>query len=468
MLALFEVNHKIRKIIFFYLCITSRWRSKSDEKYIITVYYCCLFYKEKQLSVGSQKITVIHGVGMLVAALLGSGVFIIPAIAASVAGSWSLLAWLIMGILILPIVFTFASLGKKYPHAGGTAYFVQLAFGDKAARIVSWLFIWVVALGAPVIAITGANFLANGLTALGLIDGSSKQVLFLCAMLMLSLTLIFNLFGLKSAAIIQSLLSVCIVSCLIFVSINSQYSQAFHLPDTPFQLSNLALSATYILWCFLGIEAIAHIANDFKNPQRDFPLTIIIGIVITLIVYTLISLSLLQMHFYGDESANLNSVIDLVKLSLGERGYMLVSFSGFLTCYISISLYFVGFSRLLLSMAEQQQIHSHFAKTNRFAVPYWGLSCATLITIVMLLNYRYSGLDLEGLIAYANGLFILIYLAACVAGIKLLVDYQKRLAIFASVTCLVLFISLAEHALFALALFLLFCIYYRLKSKKRG
>lgn len=405
---------------------------------------------------------------MLVAALLGSGVFIIPAIAASIAGRWSLLAWLIMGALIVPIVFTFAALGRKYPHAGGTAYFVQLAFGDKAARIVSWLFIWVVALGAPVIAVTGANFLANGLTALGLIDGASKQVLFLCAMLMLSLTLLFNLFGLKSAAIIQSLLSVCIVSCLIFVSINSQYTQPFHLPDTPWELSSIALSATYILWCFLGIEAIAHLANDFKNPQRDFPLTIIIGIVITLIVYTLISLSLLQMHFYGDERANLNSVIDLVKLSLGEQGYLLVSFSGFLTCYISISLYFVGFSRLLLSMAEQKQIHVHFAERNRFAVPYWGLLLATLITVVMLFNYRFSSLDLEGLIAYANGLFILIYLAASLAGWKLLHGVNKRLAIFASVTCLLLFISLGVHALFACVLLLLLGLYYRLKSKKRG
>jgi len=415
------------------------------------------------LSTGNQSITVTHGVGMLVAALLGSGVFIIPAIAASVAGSWSLLAWLIMGLLILPIVFTFAALGNKHPHAGGTAYFVQLAFGDKAARIVSWLFIWVVALGAPVIVITGANFLVNGLTAIGVIEQSSKQALFLCAMLMLSLLLIFNLFGLKAAAIIQTLLSVCIVSCLVFVSINSQISEPFHLPATPFQLSSVALSATYILWCFLGIEAIAHLANDFKNPHRDFPLTIIIGIIITLVVYSLISLSLLQMHFYGDERANLNSVTDLVKLSFGSKGYLFVSFAGFLTCYISISLYFVGFSRLLSSMAKQKQIHFLFARTNRFTVPYWGLIAAIIITMVMLLNYRYSGLDLEGLIAYANGLFILIYLAACVAGWKLLTGYSKKLAIFASLTCLLLFISLGAHALFALLLLFLLGVYYRLK-----
>jgi amino acid efflux transporter len=416
------------------------------------------------LSSNNQSISVTHGVGMLVAALLGSGVFIIPAIAASVAGSWSLLAWLIMGFLILPIVFTFAALGKKHPHAGGTAYFVQLAFADKASRIVSWLFIWVVALGAPVIVITGANFLVNGLTSLGLIEHSTKQILFLCGLLMLAFLLIFNIFGLKAAAIIQTLLSVCIVSCLVFVSINSQFTQPFHLPDTPFQLSTLGLSASYILWCFLGIEAIAHLANDFKNPSRDFPLTIIIGIVITLVVYSVISLSLLQMHFYGDEKANLNSVIDLVRLSLGAKGYLFVSLAGFLTCSISISLYFVGFSRLLSSMAKQQQIHPVFAQTNRFAVPYWGLLAAISITTIMLFNYRFSGLDLEELIAYANGLFILIYLAACVSGVKLLSGRAKKVAIFASSTCLMLFISLGSHVSFAILLLCLLTIYYRLKK----
>jgi amino acid efflux transporter len=405
---------------------------------------------------------------MLVSALLGSGVFIIPAIAASVAAEWSLLAWLIMGLLILPIVFTFAALGKKHPHAGGTAYFVQLAFGDKAGRIVSWLFIWVVALGAPVIVITASNFLVNGLGAIGIIDKASPQILFMCAILMLLLLMLFNLFGLKTAAIIQTILSVCIVSCLVFVSINSQVIEPFHLPDTEFQLSKLALSATYILWCFLGIEAIAHLANDFKNPHRDFPLTIIIGIVITLIVYSLISLSLLQMHYYGDETDNLNSVINLVKLSLGQKGYMIVSFTGFLTCYISVSLYFVGFSRLLSSMAKQQQLLPIFSQANRYGVPYWGLLSAILLTTGMLVAYHYSGLDLEGMIAYANGLFILIYLAAALAGTKLLTGLNRRLAILASATCLLLFLSLATHALFAIALLLLLSLYYRLKSKKRS
>ncbi|TEW43755.1 L-methionine/branched-chain amino acid transporter [Psychromonas algicola] len=407
----------------------------------------------------TNKISVLQGVGMLVSALLGSGVFIIPAIAAQLSGSWSLLAWAIMGILIMPIVFTFAQLGRFYPHAGGTAYFVQQAFGERSSRLVSWLFIWVVALGAPVITMTAANFLQNALIQWQIISGAVDLRLEI-AIFMLLLVLGINFLGLKTAAIIQSLLSVVIVGTLLFASIDTQLHHSFQLPSSAFNLTEVALTATFILWCFLGIEAITHIADDFHNPERDFPLTIFIGITIALVVYGLISVSLLQMGFYGDQEKNLNSVVDLVGASLGAKGYILVNLVGFCTCFISVSLYFVGFSRLLQSMAKQQKIHQHFNKLNQHKVAYWGLCFATLLCFCVLLISHAIQLSIDSLIAYANGLFILIYLAAGIAGVKLLKGKGKWLAVMASATCFVLFLALGMEMLFGLLLVILLSVYY--------
>jgi len=388
----------------------------------------------------TQKLSVVQGVGMLVSALLGSGVFIIPAIAAQISGSWSLLAWALMGILIVPIVFTFAQLGKHYPNAGGTAFFVQQAFGEGSARLVSWLFIWVVALGTPVITMTAANFLQNALVEWQLLSAAVDFRLEI-AIVILMMVLSINLFGLKTAAIIQSTLSVII-------------------PNTGFDLSHIALSATFILWCFLGIEAITHIADDFHQPDRDFPLTIFIGIIITLVVYALISISLLQMGYYGSQEKNLNSVVNLVALSLGKKGYILVNLVGFCTCFISVSLYFVGFSRLLQSMAKQQQIHKKFTQMNKHRVAYWGLSFAVLLCFLVLLISFFIHLPLDSLIAYANGLFILIYLAAAISGVKLLENKGKWVAGMASLICFVLFLALGKGMIFALVLLLILGGYY--------
>ncbi|TEW53534.1 L-methionine/branched-chain amino acid transporter [Psychromonas sp. RZ22] len=411
------------------------------------------------MTLKTHKISVPQGVGILVSALLGSGVFIIPAIAAQISGSWSLLAWAIMGILIVPIVFTFAQLGKFYPNAGGTAYFVQQAFGERSARLVSWMFIWVVALGSPVITMTAANFLQNALIYWHFISPQMDLRLEISIVILLFLLMI-NLLGLKTAAIIQSLLSLVIVSTLLFASIDSQLSYPVELPDTAFNISHIALSATFILWCFLGIEAITHIADDFKHPERDFPLTIFIGITITLIVYGVISVSLLQMGFYGGQENNLNSVVHLVESSLGNKGYLLVNLVGFCTCFISISLYFVGFSRLLQSMAQQQQIYRNFQHTNKHNVAYLGLSLAILLCFIVLLITHMIHLPIDTLIANANGLFILIYLAAAIAGVKLLKGKGKWIAGFASLTCFILFLALGREMIFALLLVLGLAGYY--------
>jgi len=411
------------------------------------------------VSLTTGKLSIAQGVAILVSALLGSGVFIIPAIAAQISGSWSLLAWAVMGLLIVPIVFTFAQLGKFYPNAGGTAYFVQKAFGERSARLVSWLFIWVVALGSPVITMTAANFLQNALVELGVLSANTDIRLVIGVGILL-LVLTINLLGLKTAAFIQSILSVLIVSTLLFASIDTQLHHSLQLPTTQFDMSKIALSATFILWCFLGIEAITHIADDFDNPERDFPLTIFIGITITLIVYALISISLLQMGFYGDQEANLNSVVHLVESSLGAKGYVLVNLVGFCTCFISVSLYFVGFSRLLQSMAKQQQIYVKFSLANQHNVAYLGLLFAVILCFVVLVISSIIKLPIENLIAYANGLFILIYLAAGIAGVKLLPGKAKWMAIIASFTCFILFIALGKEMIFGLVLTLVLAGYY--------
>ncbi|MEL0631112.1 hypothetical protein, partial [Psychromonas aquatilis] len=63
--------------------------------------------------------------------------------------------------------------------------------------------------------------------------------------------------------------------------------------------------------------------------------------------YRLISISLLQMGFYGDKESKLNSVIHLVESSLGQKGYILVNLVAFFNCFISESLYFDVISLLL-------------------------------------------------------------------------------------------------------------------------
>lgn len=95
------------------------------------------------------RLTVGQGTALYVGAVLGTGVIALPALAARAAGPASLIAWLGLVILSVPLAMTFAALGARYPDAGGVSTYVRYAFGPRAAAVVGWCFYFAVPAGAP-------------------------------------------------------------------------------------------------------------------------------------------------------------------------------------------------------------------------------------------------------------------------------------------------------------------------------
>ena len=97
----------------------------------------------------NKELSLLQGVGMLTTSLLGTGIFIVPAAAAALADADSLWAWVVLTVLALPVAFTFASLGQRYPHAGGAPALIGRAFGVSMERSVAFLFLAVIPVGLP-------------------------------------------------------------------------------------------------------------------------------------------------------------------------------------------------------------------------------------------------------------------------------------------------------------------------------
>ncbi|MGF9826550.1 amino acid permease, partial [Brevibacillus agri] len=68
-------------------------------------------------------------VALYIGAVIGSGVLLIPGLAAEKAGPASILAWLVMSILVLPMALTMGLLSARYPSSGGVSTFVRTAYG---------------------------------------------------------------------------------------------------------------------------------------------------------------------------------------------------------------------------------------------------------------------------------------------------------------------------------------------------
>src|SRR6187431_608502 len=83
---------------------------------------------------------VVQASALYIAAVLGTGILVLPGLAADAAGPASILAVAIVFVVSIPLAGTFAALAARFPDAGGVATFVRLALGETAARMTGYWF----------------------------------------------------------------------------------------------------------------------------------------------------------------------------------------------------------------------------------------------------------------------------------------------------------------------------------------
>ncbi len=67
-----------------------------------------------------------------------------------------------------------------------------------------------------------------------------------------------------------------------------------------------------MFWCFVGLEAFAHLASEFKNPERDFPRALMIGLLLAGLVYWGCTVVVLHFDAYGEQMAAAASLPKIV------------------------------------------------------------------------------------------------------------------------------------------------------------
>jgi len=93
--------------------------------------------------------TMRYAVALYMSSVLGSGILVLPGLAAQIAGPASLVAWVALSIISYPLAYTFASLSARRPESGGVYSFARESLGPRAASAVGWLFILWYVTGAP-------------------------------------------------------------------------------------------------------------------------------------------------------------------------------------------------------------------------------------------------------------------------------------------------------------------------------
>ena len=354
-------------------------------------------------------------VAFYVGAVLGSGILILPGLAAETSGPASLLAWMFMSLLGMPMALVMGLLSAKYPDSGGVSYFVAKAFSPQLGSLVGWFFLLSVVAGAPVLALTGSGYLC---ASIGL-DNSWRLIL---AIAILFVGIIANYAGVKITGRLQIsvvLTTIAILAVTIMGSVPN-IEPANFMPFMPYGWQSVGHSMSLIFWCFIGWEAVSHISADFGNPERDAIIGTIIADIVISIFYFLTAFVVVGTGSFGQGVSEV-SLIQIINISFGKYSALIAGIAALFVCVAPAIAYIGAASRLACSLGMNGHAPKQFSiVSNKYQSPLGGLvflsGCFTLLLII----YSSGMMSISTLIQMPNATFILTYIGGSASGIMLL------------------------------------------------
>ncbi len=395
----------------------------------------------------NKELGLLQGIALLSTSLLGTGIFVVPALAATAAGAASLWAWLLLIALVLPVAFTFAQLGRRFPHAGGAPHLIGRAFGLRLEGVSALLFLAVLPVGLP-----AALHIASGFW-LALFDLDATGLL-LIQLATLAAILLLGQRPARASGVLQGIIALAIVGSVALIWWIGDLPRASQplLPPMTGQWHLLPAALGVMFWCFVGIEAFTHLGEEFRRPERDFPLALLLGVLLAGLVYWACSVAVLTFATYGDIHSDATALPRLFEVLLGDKARVLVAVLGYLACFASMNVYIQGFARLIWSLADEGRLPAPLAVRNGHGVPGRALLLVVISCAVCALLTGALTLSVDDLIRYANGNFVLIYLLSMAAGAVLLHGIWRWLAALATLLCAAVLVMLGGDALYALGL----------------
>ncbi|NVK55536.1 MAG: L-methionine/branched-chain amino acid transporter [Alteromonadaceae bacterium] len=404
-----------------------------------------------------QKIGRWHGAGLLTTTLLGTSVFILPQMTVLVAGDWALLSWLLLTIAILPVALVFATLSSRYPHAGGPAYFVEKAFGVTAGRTIGVLFLCVVPIGAPAAIIMTYWFIES---LFQFTPAFSLPI----QLAIVGLVWCLNFRGIQFSASIQLgltlLITLVVIMLLVIGLLIPANSPALNVHST-LEFGPVLSAMGLAFWSFLGIEALSHLAADFRRPEKDLIPAIMTG---TLLVGGIYLGCTYLVTDTTDSDLAMASVFDQL---VGGFGVYIIGILGVSGGLATVNVYTASLSRLCWSLSQDGVLPGYFGKLNRYGIPQRALQAILLVMSATLIFTSKSIHNLEDLIGWVNGVFVLIYLASMLAAYKLLSLRHRPLVYFSAIFCGIIAIGLGSKMFYALGLFALLSPLLWLQQRRR-
>jgi APA family basic amino acid/polyamine antiporter len=236
---------------------------------------------------------LIAAIALVVGMVIGSGIFMKPGkvIAAAGDSTMGLLAWFLGGSITLAAGLTIAELGSQIPRTGGLYTYLDEVYG----KFSGYLFGWVQTLiyGPAVIGALGLYFATLLIPFFHLGDTARLPIAIASVVFLSSINCIGARYGgwIQSGATAGKLIPIALIA--IFGLVKGD-QDIFGVTSGVSQAAGMGSAILATLWAYDGWIGVGFVAGEMKNPAKQLPQAIVIGLGIVMLAYMSVNLALLH------------------------------------------------------------------------------------------------------------------------------------------------------------------------------
>ena len=354
----------------------------------------------------ARRIGLFSGTMLVVGGIIGSGIFLNPAIVAQRVGSARLimLTWALGAVVALLGAFIFAELGARHPAAGGGYVYLRDAFGPLPAFLYGWALLLAIATGAAAaVAVTFASYAAP---LFGLAP-SAEPWLAAGAIALLSA---INVLGVRPGTLTQNVFTLLKLAAIAALVVSALVAPPIVVTAAPVGPSSsplvLAIGTALVpvLFAYGGWQQTNFVAEEMVDAERSLPRALVIGVAIVAVVYLAVNLTYLRALGVPALAASRAPAADVMGAYFGETGRRLIAAGIAVSTFGFLNLVILVTPRVYQAMARDGLFFASFAELHpRFRTPVAAIVVQGVWAIGLLLSGSYG--QLLDYVTFADWIF---------------------------------------------------------------
>ena len=339
-------------------------------------------------------------VALVLNLFVGAGIFGLPSRVYSLAGVYSLLAYVACAVSIFVIILCFAEVSSRFTETGGPYLYARTTFGPLVGFEIGWL-AWLVRLTAfAALCNLFADYLAYFLPATA--SGSARVAVVAAVVTFLATV---NVVGVRVASLVSNIFTIGkLVPLVLLVAVGSLFinPQSYSLSASP-GYTAFSASVLLLVFAFTGFETALVPAGEARDPRRHLPFALLTALAIAMVLY--VAIQAVCIGTLPGLASSQRPLADVGGQLLGRPGSAVIALGALISVLGTMNAIMLGAPRLLFAMAEQGQLPRILSATHsRFHTPHVAIvvsaagmlvptlsgtfaSSATLSTLIRLTTY---------------------------------------------------------------------------------